>query len=231
MGYLQDYDESYPLVYFGNPNGVDGQNFTEWSVVVSPYIKMGTTGNGNGGVKGGGVWKCPSFPDGNQDEQFHVRQDLFVGSWEFPSTWLGPTSAGTMAMVGSPASKIMMYEGGMQDNSKANNPSNINSAQFYTDTWAGWGSPTWPNGVPTVGGNNEDGIHGNCDIRPGSGMGGWDSCNYFPRFRHNGTSNFAFLDGHVKSMPKGRLDWFRDIYVGRMDEGHAAPSWYAPSVQ
>jgi len=229
MGYLQDYDETYPLVYFKYP-APDGQDHTAWTVVVNPYIKNGTAGNGNGGMKSSGLWSCPSFPDTNQTEQFHVREDLFVGFWEFPTTWVGTTSAGTMAMVGSPASKIMMFEGGMQANDPSVNSSNTNGAEFFTDSWAGWGSPTWPNGYPTVGGNITDGVHGDCD-QPHTVMGYWDTCNFFPRYRHNGTCNMVYLDGHAKSVPKNGLDWYRDIYVGRMDEGHVAPSWFAPTPQ
>lgn len=226
MQYVQDYDETYPLCYLAYPDG-HGRDYTEWSLAVNPYIKVGKAGNGNGGINGG-VWTCPSFPDTDQGEQYHVRQDLFVGSWQFPSSWLGETTPGTLSMVNSPANKIMIMEGGMNDNSKTNNPDNTNSAQFYTDLWAGWGSPTWPNGTPTVGGVDVDGIHGNCDIQTGAGQGGWQSCNLFPRYRHSGTSNFIFLDGHVKAIPKGRLDWYRDIFIGRMDEGAAAPGWYSP---
>lgn len=38
----------------------------------------------------------------------------------------------------------------------------------------------------------------------------------FPRYRHNGTSNLVFADGHVKAMPKGCLNWCRNIYFKGM---------------
>src|SRR5471030_3165545 len=44
MMYIQDYDETFPLVYFAYPNGIDGKNYTGWQIVVSPYIKNGQSG-------------------------------------------------------------------------------------------------------------------------------------------------------------------------------------------
>ena len=33
------------------------------------------------------------------------------------------------------------------------------------------------------------------------------------RYRHNGTTNAAFADGHCKAMIKGRIDWYANVYV------------------
>jgi prepilin-type processing-associated H-X9-DG protein len=34
-----------------------------------------------------------------------------------------------------------------------------------------------------------------------------------PRYRHNRASNVSFIDGHAKSMNKGQIDWYKNVYV------------------
>jgi prepilin-type N-terminal cleavage/methylation domain-containing protein/prepilin-type processing-associated H-X9-DG protein len=224
LSYISDYDSAYPMVYAGYSDKAG--NNADWTTELSPYVKNGQLGNGNGGTKGG-IWTCPSTVDSNQSVQYQAREDLFVPSWELNPPGPGVT-VGTENMVGSPASKILIIEPGLQANAKSVNSSDTNSAQFYTDYWAGWGALNWTTGLMT-GATDTDGIHGDCDQAPTS-PGYWDSCNYFPRYRHNGTSNFLFCDGHAKAIVKGNLQWFRDIYVGRMDEGIPAYPWYAPAT-
>jgi prepilin-type processing-associated H-X9-DG protein len=228
MMYVQDYDETFPMVYFnyGDPRWPN-QN-VDWSYVEQPYVKNGTVvnnpGPNNAGTQMlGGVWGCPSYPDAKQAGQFHVREDIFVPDWEFPSNWAGTPTTATLAMIDKPASKMMMFEGGLQYIPAGNG--DMNGSEMFTDYWFGWASSFDTNG-DSIGRQDIDGIHGDCDQTAASGPGYWDSCNYYPRYRHNNTSDFLWLDGHAKAMSKGQLSWSRDIYLGRMDEGVPAPSWY-----
>jgi len=221
LQYVQDYDETYPLVQFkGTTPSI------EWPVVVQPYIKNGDPHNltattdsyGPDAGMNHGVWACPSQPDPNQMNNYKVREDLFRGDYCTPgqTTWAGTCDGGTTHTVDKPSEKILLFESGSYGLGAGNsaNPDDWNQPVFYTDSWAGWGT-------------HDDLTKGDCDLANGQD-GGWDTCNLFPRYRHNGVANFLFCDGHVKAIHKGNLDYCRDMYMGLMDESSNPPSWYTP---
>jgi len=238
LEYNQDYDDTYPLVYAAysaDPQNVGHAGADE---LLQPYIKDGAAGaDGNGDLKGG-IWVCPSQADTNQSADYKFSETIFSPSWNLGVNWTGHNGiATTMNMINSPAIKVMVFEGGTQGNSPTVNPHDNNSLQFYTDQWEGWS-----NHIACAAGvtyaqelagdanchqadagdtlNGGGGNGGDCDNPPGD-YNGWNSCNYFPRYRHNGTANFLFADGHAKSMLKGQLDWYQNIYIGRTDESVA----------
>jgi len=231
--YTSDYDEAFPMCTFnyttlGNPK-------TEWTTVVLPYIKNGqlsdetgaaTPMGGGVGVRGG-VFTCPSAPDTQQGNIYKVRDDLFMGTYCQPgdTTWAGSCKLGTQVVVDKPAQKIMMFESGSYGvgNNNSANPTNWNHHFWFVDHWYGVGMGK----TPGYGGSflELDGAHGDCDLKNGVD-GFWQTCNGYPRYRHNNTSNFVFLDGHVKAIPKGQLDFGKNVYIGRMDESATPPSWY-----
>ncbi|BDI33699.1 hypothetical protein CCAX7_57500 [Capsulimonas corticalis] len=218
MQYLQDYDGNYPMVYaaYSSDNGAFGA--TGADVQLQPYIKNGAQVANNNGNLYGGVWSCPSAAIPNQTSHYHFRQDLFSASWTIGNSGF---ASGNETMVGAPANKIMMIEGGMQGKTATQNSVGI---QFYTDIWAGWDDF---GKAHSDGSDINPGRH-DCDIQ-GAPAGGWDSCELFPRYRHTSMANFLFLDGHVKAKRKGSLNWYRDIFIGRMDEGTASPGWMGPA--
>jgi len=240
LTYVQDYDEGFPLSQFrvtppvGNASP-SGDTAYEWTWAVQPYIKNGTvmnqihTGIGSTGPGyRGGVFSCPSSADPDQGNIYKVRDDLFMGTYCYPgqTTWAGPCQLGTLAVVDKPANKIMILESGTLGIGKtATNPYDWNHPWWFVDHWYGIGMGK----TPGYGGSflELDGTHGDCDL-PNSFAGdpGWQTCNGFPRYRHNKTSNFAFLDGHVKSIPRGGLDFGKHVYLGRMDESARPPSWF-----
>jgi prepilin-type N-terminal cleavage/methylation domain-containing protein/prepilin-type processing-associated H-X9-DG protein len=221
MQYVQDYDETYPLARFVR----SGAPTIEWPVVVQPYIKSGEPKNTTATIDSfgpddglmHGVWSCPSQPDPNQPNTYKVREDLFRGDYCTPgqTTWAGTCDSGTMHTVDKPSQKIMLYESGSYGIGTGNsaNPDDTNQPVFYTDWWMGW---TW----------HDDLAKGDCDLANGQD-GGWDTCNLYPRYRHNGVANFLFCDGHVKAIHRGNLDWCRDIYMGLMDESSNPQGWFS----
>ncbi len=57
-------------------------------------------------------------------------------------------------------------------------------------------------------------LRGDCDgqsrdvtITPGS----YNGCGAYPRYRHSGTANFIFPNGHAKSMARGSLNYAKHI--------------------
>ena len=70
---------------------------------------------------------------------------------------------------------------------------------------------------------------GDCDASPAmiaSNNYSYPGCGMFPRYRHNNTSNFIFSDGHVKAIVRGRLNWYKNIYIPGLYE--ANEPWEGP---
>jgi len=231
--YTSDYDEAFPMCTLNYPTL--GNPKTEWTTVVLPYIKSGqlsdqtgaaTPMGGGVGVRGG-VFTCPSAPDTQQANIYKVRDDLFMGTYCQPgdTTWAGACKLGTQVVVDKPAQKIMMFESGSYGvgNNNSANPTNWNHHFWFVDHWYGVGMGK----TAGYGGSflELDGVHGDCDLKNGVD-GFWQTCNGYPRYRHSNTSNFVFIDGHVKAIPKGQLDFGKNVYIGRMDESATPPSWY-----
>jgi prepilin-type N-terminal cleavage/methylation domain-containing protein/prepilin-type processing-associated H-X9-DG protein len=208
MQYVQDNDETYPMGTSAPLSGT-GPHYT-WQYVVQPYIKNGTAGHtgtgafpnayGNDETYVGGVFSCPSNAGGaNIEAEYVVREDVFPYFWGGgPTNFSAPVT--TMAAIDSPASKIGIWEVGSPGSGQlAQNP----STEIPADEWYWW------NGT-AASHTNYDLLLGDCD---GSGNSGWGVCTDYPRYRHTGTANFLFLDGHVKALHKGQLDWARDIFI------------------
>ena len=68
-----------------------------------------------------------------------------------------------------------------------------------------------------TGGNPGPGSEGgDCDATAAAitaNVQSYPGCGMFPRYRHNNTSNFIFTDGHCKAITRGRLSWYKNIYV------------------
>jgi len=211
--YSQDYDETYMPCRITQP----GNTAEEWTNLVQPYIKNGTKTsvyNSNGGV-----FHCPSFPDTNQANNYKPRADVF----QDVTGGFSPTS---LAAVDSPAGKIGFIEAGVGGGGWS-------PPYFCTQEWS------WTDTVN--GGNHFDLADGDCDTAlsaPGNPWysngnndgGGNPACAMFPRYRHTMTSNMLFLDGHVKAVRRGALDYGRDIFIPNLENGlggsmNAANPW------
>ncbi len=136
-----------------------------------------------------------------------IRSDFDVacGNLKRPfETSYGTT--GNMSSIDMPSEKIFLTEKGRTED---------NWGWCYFSSWE-W---DWVNYVGynhTTGTIARDGDEvaekWDCD---GLGTGGavWAGCGMHPRYRFTKTGNQSFGDGHVKAMPKGSIQWFKNIFV------------------
>jgi len=195
-----------------------------------PYIQQTNTG---------AVWSCPSFPT-NQSVQIKPSLDSapdgdtpWAGKW---NPGVNPNSAPLVmsSQLDDVSNKIYIMECG-QNNENGGYLAWTNLEWYWTD----WVSPD-ANGNATHAGahwelDNKGTMAGdwsaphNCDY-PVTAPNTWNlsgRCNTMPRFRHNGTCNVIFFDGHAKAMVAGRMDWYKNIYtpIGQSAVYHAQV-WY-----
>jgi len=230
MMYVQDYEESLPpnQAYYAEIGGGPLVRHT-WADMIYPYIKNGTAHADNNGssIQGkGGVWACPSFPS-DQDFNYGVSYTLFDDA----TPWHANPYIVTLAMLPAPASTIGILEKGQNTNI-----SNFDIFDGHESNWVE-SAPHGGAGTGTIksGGNvitNNAYVHLDVDQQAGhdcdlkidysnpdtNWISPWDSCSVSPRYRHNGTVNAAFLDGHVKGMTRGQINFATNIYVPQVYE-------------
>ncbi|MBC8138067.1 MAG: DUF1559 domain-containing protein [Fibrella sp.] len=227
--YTQDYDETYPLG--GRADGV------EWSTIIQPYLKNGLKGGNAPGTTesynySGGIFHCPSFPVDAQANQYKVRSDVFP----VPQGTEFAYGTYTLADIDAPANKIGLIEGGVNGNGSPAQPDGYGYTVWSPVEWY-WVSDKSATGSDpsrnfSLDSKNQFGHWGDCDFDINSGNSGWVTCNQFPRYRHNGTTNVSYLDGHVKAKPRGSLNWLNEVYIPGVFPSdipgvfNPPPSWY-----
>jgi hypothetical protein len=94
-----------------------------------------------------------------------------------------------------------------------------NPATVYRDGDDSW-NPASPVYSPNI----------DTDCVAGVSDGAWE-CAAHPRYRYALNSTFGFADGHSKSLHRGGLMWWHNIYVPRSDITTASWTygWYYPS--
>ena len=211
--YLGDSDDTYNLLQYYTPT-----DQVRWFDMVFPYIKNGEKFAFNGRASGkGGVFACPTV--GNvQEAVYGLHQRVFPETqWHTGPINFAPISA---TAIDSPAEKILMVEKGL-------NKGNSNWLQFLGDQWGWTGSVGTPAGSRDVEHYDLDQTQNrDCDFAASNTFDPtqwdtWGQCGMFPRYRHTRTTNASFADSHVKSMPRGRVNWFRNIYI----QGISEPTW------
>lgn len=211
LQYNQDYDERFPMVDY---IPADGSGELRWYQAVGPYIKNGSTYS-NGYYNGaGGIWTCPNLPvpqPGNYGANWLLLPSgVGVGAGPTGNGWTPPT----LAVLQSPAETVLVAEKGM-------NVGNTSELQFqpWEGMWTAIGGGTAANNYAYSDHIDLNGTTGDCDLTPDMSTYGagpqWNTCDMMPRYRHAGktASNFLFSDGHVKSVTKGGINWYKNIYV------------------
>lgn len=202
--YVQDYDETFPMgQYF-----YKGEQFI-WSDAIYPYTKAGEKFANGHVANHTGIYDCPSNPARFQNSHYGYHMDLMpdgFAEWE-----TNPAVPGTLMDVDTPAEKIAIMEKGVNEGSTS-------WLQFATWEW------DW---IPYVFNNGKydeslDGMSialskGDCDFVATQGVDAqylnFAQCSMLPRFRHNGTVNVIFLDGHAKAMTRGSIKWYKNIFI------------------
>jgi prepilin-type N-terminal cleavage/methylation domain-containing protein/prepilin-type processing-associated H-X9-DG protein len=205
MMYLQDFDERYPYdqYFYQDPQNNNQWTQVTWPAMVMPYLKNGTVWGNNG------VFACPSFPDRNQSMQIGVS-DAF--STDGPAPWnsppYSPQPTVTMAQIDAPADKAYLAEKGQNDvNPSTDGDWGYN--QWVTDEWY-W--VDWIGNPPSNPNPQHLDLQYDCDM-PEDGQLLWPNCSIFPRYRHNNVCNIVFADGHAHGVQRGRLDWYKNVWV------------------
>jgi prepilin-type N-terminal cleavage/methylation domain-containing protein len=229
--YAGDFDDHFSGCWMEvtsptNPNGV----FTEWKTVVAPYIKNGNFVNIGGSTAApegkGTIWACPDFPNPQNRDEYSVHADIFPEP-TFPSGggFVNPTGL-SQTQLSTPASTVMMAEVGSFGPTIA-----YGYADFYTTEYLytnhGVGSQGQHDNNDAVFNTGTDGISGaveNCNdndaaVNYSADCGWWPKGAFLPRYRHGqgadgkgGSSNLIWGDGHAKSVVKGGLGWYKNIY-------------------
>jgi prepilin-type N-terminal cleavage/methylation domain-containing protein/prepilin-type processing-associated H-X9-DG protein len=204
MQYTQDYDEHYPFDHWVDLSGFD----MNWFGAIYPYVKNGNNWSGTTSPNGtGGIYQCPSQVDSTQNT-YGLHQYLAPdGSAPWIANSYPPAyETATLGQLPTPADTIVVVE-------KGRNDASWGFVDFDAQEWdwTDWVGPV--NGVPTHDGPHLD-LNYDCDAPASSGSGTWPGCGTHPRYRHTGTTDVLFCDGHVKSMSRGSINWFKNIWPG-----------------
>ena len=189
--YAQDFDETYP------PKGVcaDGNwQWDAWETLVAPYIKNGAhTGTATGDTNyGGSVFACPSNSNPSSATAFTPGANQYSSDYVCNSNQAfgkllnltgGQSGTGDGPFGGQNGLTAMGVGIAAQ-----NAPASLIAFAENNGSGPGWSG--W----------NVDPTDGNFSGDPGLGHGAGHDHSSCLFLGHSGVSNYAFCDGHVKSM-------------------------------
>lgn len=193
--YVQDFDERFPQKWGRTPANDDDKTVS-WRNKIDPYIKNGVKANDPYTVSG--VFLCPDAP-------YEVRNNYdaheYIVNYDKDPGLPGNASA-TLADIKRPADMFLIMEKGFNPDWKS--PGDDIQMMY----WGAWQDGAAPN----------NGLRGGGKILESDQRTDWP---YWasPRYRHNGTTNIAFVDGHVKSIVKGRAAWCQNVLLKSMVKG------------
>jgi len=183
--------------------------------MLQPYVKNGELSGGESWGRGG-VWHCPSWPGDDFGEGQNYGANLCVCPLDWSPSYWGNNTYLTVAesKIPSPADTILVAEKGRTgcDNG-ADSP--CGGVPYllpieYEWTWSGVGMSG--DQATSDNANRAADPSVECDDSYAASEYDWQ-CGEMPRYRHNGTSDMLFCDGHVKAMTKGSVKWFKNVYV------------------
>jgi prepilin-type N-terminal cleavage/methylation domain-containing protein len=175
------------------------------------------------------------------NENIMVHNDYSYNSSYLKSGELNVSLGSTQ--IDAPADKILLMTKGVQSTDSGNDQAGYSFPYFTTVEWEwlGEAQPRYINGVfspdgddsaipyPPGGGTLADGFLTNpnydTDCASASCHGAWEA-NGHARYRYNGTGVGAYSDGHAKSIKKGGLLWYKNLFVA--NPGIVNNAWGAP---
>jgi type II secretory pathway pseudopilin PulG len=235
MIYTSDYDDVFALAEYGS-----GDVHVTWCAAIYPYVKNGKTfKNPNTGILQNagtdGIYRSPSFPvsanpnpttwDEAQKGGFSYGVHHTVFADNFDVTPAEARSSMSQTQIDNVADKVMMMEKG----------ANVTWSYPWFHPWQN----QWIGSIATVAGDEStitrDGVDVynpaspvyspvyDTDCQAGVSEGAWE-CAAHARYRFSGTTPMVFLDGHAKSIKKGGIKWYQNIFIRRGDT--SGPYWY-----
>jgi prepilin-type N-terminal cleavage/methylation domain-containing protein/prepilin-type processing-associated H-X9-DG protein len=226
MQYIQDYDGVFPARQW--PGKPSNWPYPQIADILNPYTKSGGRPTPNDAAGRTGIWKCPSAANPDQNWHIGVNASFFPdgpADWNNLGGYDDQGSYLSEAQVKNPADIMLFADKGAN---RGGTGGNDNWMEIVTDQWgytdsgvcAGYDSGGNCNSFiadADAGKLNKGALVqgvGDCDLAPGAQNWTWDrTCFLAPRYRHNGTSNMTFADGHAKAMVKGQLRWSRNLYL------------------
>jgi prepilin-type N-terminal cleavage/methylation domain-containing protein len=232
--YCNDFDDTFPQGETGDSYNAGHPHIT-WTTMIYPYVKNGdqaqdTDKNGPIVCVGkGGVFYDPAAPQINQtnynDEGYYygVNRLICPANYQGGETWFASNGQLVVPLTTSylptPADTVLMSEKGLNTPGPWNYPWLMDQQSFYIGSIA-----HTPGNISTVY------TDGNTSMTPGSSVyspvidtdctalteGSYD-CGATPRYRYSSTSVFSYSDGHVHTVSRGALKWFKNIYIQRSD--------------
>ncbi|HVK02151.1 MAG TPA: DUF1559 domain-containing protein [Armatimonadaceae bacterium] len=217
LQYVQDYDETYPRLTI-TPPPAPRQSWAPftWQDAVGPYVKNGTISVTWASTDGtpvtltaGGIWLCPSQPDAGARNIYGGNDTIFTQ--ERYGNGSGDIVPTTLGQISRPADVVLLSE-----NNEIDSYDGIGDPRLTGDAYWQCGT-TWQCSGPNSSAQWDKDLTGS-EAEPWK----WAQVS---RYRHSGVSNFAFVDGHVKAISKGQLNWCRNFYYPGIG------SAYSPSSQ
>jgi len=221
MQYVQDNDEYYcPANYATGGWALE----VRWYDAVQPYIKNGDASGNTHYYGAGGIWHCPSFPSA-QNANYGAHEYIFPGAIDGNGKLATPVTP--ISALNTPADTFMVAEKGQADGNSSWPFFNAKESA-WTDT-VGANPPTTKGkdysvdntgNVDATGSMGADGIHdgltrsSNCDRAYTNSGPTWTygDCGSRVRYRHQGSCNVVFCDGHAKAIKGGSANWYKNVY-------------------
>jgi prepilin-type N-terminal cleavage/methylation domain-containing protein/prepilin-type processing-associated H-X9-DG protein len=186
LQYNQDYDEIYPISYYGTGSTLSGTDRFSWAGIIHPYVKSTQ------------IYRCP-----DTDDEVGVTPgtwmpglsaDGFVSSYAYNyylggnvSTEAGIPDTSSLPVIQRPAQLILMTD------AAANPTSNTNQDRLKPTTWKAQKSSTFINlHRPTLRRTPWLLVYSGSSV---AGLADYGA----PLPRHNGMTNVLWADGHTKS--------------------------------
>lgn len=234
LQYKQDYDEQFPMLQWIDPNSTPIAGAArDWEEAIQPYIKNGQVSGQAATIGLGGIWSCPSFPK-PQEANYGVSFELCrngSGTWAASQPGFSLQTVSDAA-IDAPADKIMVVEKGLASPNGANGDF---AQALFDPSEPNFTNPIGPivNDTPTNPSSHNE-LHYDADCGATSYADGvtgattdcqnWNTTpGNMPRFRHQQSCNSLFVDGHVKSVHRGGMDWYKNIYIKGVYENEFGP--------
>ncbi|CAN5568050.1 hypothetical protein BH11ARM2_BH11ARM2_13920 [soil metagenome] len=245
--YSGDSDDLFPMAEYGD--GDPNYPHITWTTTVYPYIKSGDMAlNGqNQKVSTGkaGVFADPGAPQVSQTDvdvegyYFGVNRLICAANYDGGQPWFDGAGQVLPPMsqteIDGIADKVLIAEKGLNaSNVKWSYPWFVDWQFQYIDSIAhtpGDASTVYRDGdVSQQKGSPIYSPVYDTDCQAGVSEGAWE-CAAHPRYRYTNQAVFGLADGHARTISRGGLQWYKNIYVKRGGITNASWTygWYYPS--